>query len=154
MCCFASVVQWIERQIPVLKVGGSSPFGRARKTLKRFVFTNFFGVFRFMSRKCPEARPGGSSHHIIHNLSQPSQIVAQHMTVDVQSGGYITVSQPALNIFCITAAFAKGIDCGVTKIVESNGGEIILFENLWKMTGHITGIDRFSVRAGANITAV
>lgn len=27
----ASVVQWIERQIPVLKVGGSSPFGRAKR---------------------------------------------------------------------------------------------------------------------------
>ena len=28
---YASVVQWIERQIPVLNVGGSSPFGRAKK---------------------------------------------------------------------------------------------------------------------------
>ena len=27
---YASVVQWIERQIPVLNVGGSSPFGRAK----------------------------------------------------------------------------------------------------------------------------
>ena len=25
---YAAVVQWIERQIPVLNVGGSSPFGR------------------------------------------------------------------------------------------------------------------------------
>ena len=65
---YASVVQWIERQIPVLNVGGSSPFGRARNALKRFVFTNFFGVFCFMSRKCPEIRPGGSAHHVIHNL--------------------------------------------------------------------------------------
>ena len=31
---YASVVQWIERQIPVLKVGGSSPFGRAREVLQ------------------------------------------------------------------------------------------------------------------------
>ena len=28
---YASVVQWIERQIPVLNVGGSSPFGRAKR---------------------------------------------------------------------------------------------------------------------------
>ena len=54
---YASVVQWIERQIPVLNVGGSSPFGRARKSPKRFVFTNFFGDFCFISRKCPETRP-------------------------------------------------------------------------------------------------
>lgn len=28
---YASVAQWIEHQIPVLGVGGSSPFGRARR---------------------------------------------------------------------------------------------------------------------------
>lgn len=27
---YASVAQWIEHQIPVLGVGGSSPFGRAK----------------------------------------------------------------------------------------------------------------------------
>ena len=30
----APVVQWIERQIPVLNVGGSSPSGRTRKVLQ------------------------------------------------------------------------------------------------------------------------
>ena len=49
----ASVVQWIERQIPVLKVGGSSPFGRAKTAVTYtgsgcFVFMG--GSFRFFCR--------------------------------------------------------------------------------------------------------
>ena len=38
---YAPVVQWIERQIPVLNVGGSSPFGRAKVNETRFS-NNFF----------------------------------------------------------------------------------------------------------------
>ena len=38
----APVVQWIERQIPVLNVGGSSPFGRTTFPLKKLVFYELF----------------------------------------------------------------------------------------------------------------
>ena len=39
----APVVQWIERQIPVLNVGGSSPSGRTMFSLKKLAFVNFLG---------------------------------------------------------------------------------------------------------------
>ena len=45
----APVVQWIERQIPVLNVGGSSPFGRTKKKpWKVLSFNNFPGFFYFL----------------------------------------------------------------------------------------------------------
>jgi hypothetical protein len=36
------VVQWIERQIPVLKVGGSSPFGITKKEKAALAVAFFF----------------------------------------------------------------------------------------------------------------
>ena len=52
---YASVVQWIERQIPVLNVGGSSPFGRAKipVTLLGGGYFVAFGV-RYVSLQEPE----------------------------------------------------------------------------------------------------
>ena len=52
--------------------------------------------------------------HGVHHLAQLVHVTAQHMTVHVQRRGNITVAQPCLNVFCITAAFAKGIYCGMT----------------------------------------
>ena len=44
----APVVQWIERQIPVLNVGGSSPSGRAKK--KDTLCVSFFLGTRAVQR--------------------------------------------------------------------------------------------------------
>ena len=52
----ASVVQWIERQIPVLKVGGSSPFGRAKKVLQFIIELRDFFVFKWNLVKKDEVR--------------------------------------------------------------------------------------------------
>ncbi len=53
----APVVQWIERQIPVLNVGGSSPFGRAKEQTnfdKKFVCSFFAPILSFtrMQKYC------------------------------------------------------------------------------------------------------
>ena len=48
----APVVQWIERQIPVLNVGGSSPFGRTKeKSSESLDFKGFSGLFPFLKAK-------------------------------------------------------------------------------------------------------
>ena len=48
----APVVQWIERQIPVLNVGGSSPFGRTKeKSSESLDFKGFSGLFPFLTAK-------------------------------------------------------------------------------------------------------
>ena len=48
----APVVQWIERQIPVLNVGGSSPFGRTKeKSSESLDFKGFSEFFMFLKRK-------------------------------------------------------------------------------------------------------
>ena len=53
----APVVQWIERQIPVLNVGGSSPSGRTSFSREKLIFMNFSRENFFMSLKCPSNVP-------------------------------------------------------------------------------------------------
>ena len=88
--------------------------------------------FCFMSLKCPSRLPPGSSSrsrlsglarlkkHGVHHPSQLVHIAAQHMTVDVQRGGDIAVSQPCLDVFGITPALAQGIHHRMAQIMESN----------------------------------
>ena len=62
----APVVQWIERQIPVLNVGGSSPSGRTTNSRKELIFMNFLREF-FL---CPANVPHSSLSSIFTQHDQ------------------------------------------------------------------------------------
>ena len=46
MIKYASVAQWIEHQIPVLRVGGSSPFRRAMEDCQFKLAISFYIILR------------------------------------------------------------------------------------------------------------
>ena len=64
-CCKdAPVVQWIERQIPVLNVGGSSPFGCMRKTASKLLKSDYEAVFCYLFSVFSECESLSSTHKL------------------------------------------------------------------------------------------
>ena len=72
---YGGIAQLVERPPHTRKVTDSSSVVSTIFTLEIIRFQgfflyidNFFGIFCFRSRKCPETRPDGSTNHTVHDL--------------------------------------------------------------------------------------